>query len=212
MRCPVTGCHDQDGQPRLLEDGPVCAPCRARGGRALAELPRIYVGLRTSDGAVTGDEKVSGTTANGTPINLHNRVLATRIHEHLTRFEDACRQLRHLTARPQRVREAWAVDHAVRLIQAHADVMWQHPFYGPELADKTLRLKARGWAALRWGSGRIELDLPCPHCELRTLYRFHGGADFVRCRHCGAYWDEDGYARLVAILAADQKAQRGTRP
>jgi hypothetical protein len=201
--CPVRGCYAEDGQPRELRDTPICAPCHRRACTALDGMRDLYVALRVEPKGATTEEFVTGSSALPVPIVVHLHVLASAIANTLVNYERVCRVLCSLSPAPWPVREGYACGYALGTLRTHGEVLWAHPLWAPELANDLLSLRARGWSALRWGSTRIGLDLPCPACDLRTLSRYHGSDDFVCCDNCAARWDHAAYERLVAIMVAD---------
>jgi hypothetical protein len=207
--CPVLGCHDDTGQPRVLAAEPLCRPCATRATRVLDSLPALYDALRARGKAGRGhSEPLSGSRSPQTPLDLAATALATEISRQL---QDYARTALVLVGEPAPtglpVREQWALDQSMTTLHRLAHVLWEHPYYGPAYAEDVLRLGHRAWHAAGWGTGRHNLSHPCPACGLLTLTRFHSYVDFVSCRWCRLVWDESTYADMVAAWLAQQEPE-----
>jgi len=169
-----------------------CPRCTHRAHTQLAELPELIVAI--------GLEALHGTAPKntGTIGRVHipawpgqaARMMTDHIVGGLLELEDDIRELRTLTSRPGRGSEGRNVTSAVRFLTAHLDwALTEHPAAG-EIHDRLSANPAAQittWhrAAQRFTRRDARLEhhrVPCPRCELLTLYRADGD-DYIECRN-----------------------------
>jgi hypothetical protein len=173
-----------------------CLRCINRTHAQLAELPELVVAISLE--AVYGTAaKTAGTIGRtSTPAwpGQAARLLTDLVIGGMLELEDDIRELRHLSHRPGRGIEGRRVTGAVRFLTAHLDwALTQHPL-AVEVHDRLSGNPAaqiHGWhrAALRFTRRDARLEhhrIPCPRCELLTLFRADGD-DYIECRNinCG---------------------------
>ncbi|MFB6955462.1 hypothetical protein ACFCYB_00140 [Streptomyces sp. NPDC056309] len=169
-----------------------CQRCAHRTHAQLAELPELVVAISLE--AVNGTApKTTGTIGRAsTPVwpGQAARLLTDHVVGGLVELEDDIRGLRRLRHRPGRGTEGRDVTGAVRFLSAHLDwALTQHP-----LADE-IHDRMSGNPAAQIGSwhrtaqlftrrdARLEHHrVPCPKCDLLTLYR-EDGDDYIACRN-----------------------------
>lgn len=209
----------------------LCATCERRAGRAIAELPRLYVELETivAQRSVTG-EHVSGTRELPTPPRLDVLTLQADIDATLCAWAQPvagrCRIPWDLP-RVRRLRPGPRVHRAAHLLASNLDALLRLPAVpvdvwtadhgvitiksaGLDGALRLLRLHQRGRQLVTGGPGDARLPVPCPQCEAPALVR-RNGADQVSCQACGSSWPESDYRRLCLILADDYRAELPVR-
>lgn len=173
-----------------------CLRCINRTHAQLAELPELVVAISLE--AVYGTAaKTTGTIGRtSTPAwpGQAARLLTDLVVGGMLELEDDIRELRHLSHRPGRGIEGRRVTGAVKFLTAHLDwALTQHPL-AVEVHDRLSGNPAaqiQGWhrAALRFTRRDARLEhhrIPCPRCELLTLFRADGD-DYIECRNinCG---------------------------
>jgi hypothetical protein len=233
-------CHEHEirddgrgGQRRLgaAIDAPegLCRACERVVGRALGELPALYVDLA----AIVGQhrqagEHVSHTRALPTPARLDVLALQADIDATVCAWAApvAARcAITWYTPALAYTRAGYRVARAARLLASQLDALlglravqiaawvpgwseYQPPgrrllaatLDGREGALRLLALHQRGRQLVSGGTGDARLPVPCPSCEAPALVRANG-ADQVTCRGCGNSWPEKDYRRLCLILA-----------
>lgn len=208
----------------------LCAACERRAGRAVAEMPRLYVELETivAQRTVAG-EHVSGTREQPTPPRLDVLTLQADIDATVSAWAapvaGRCAIPWDLTAM-RRLRPGPRVTRAAHILASNMDALLRLPATpinmwtrhgvtgikstGLDGALRLLRLHQRGRQLVTGGSGDARLPVPCPQCEAPALVR-HNGRDQVDCQACGSYWPENDYRRLCLILADDYRADLPAR-
>jgi hypothetical protein len=169
-----------------------CLRCTLRAHAQLAELPELVVAISLEASYGTA-AKTTGTIGR---INIPawpgqaSRLLTDHIVGGLLDLEDDLRELRHLRHRPGRGTEGRHVTGAVRFLTAHLDwALVEHPL-AVEVHDRMSGNPAAqisGWhrAALHFTRRDARLEhhrVPCPRCELLTLFRADGD-DYIECRN-----------------------------
>jgi hypothetical protein len=173
-----------------------CPRCTHRTHAQLTELPELIVAI--------GLEAIHGTApkATGTIGRIHipawpgqaSRLLTDHIVGGLLELEDDIRDLRRLRHRPGRGTEARNAAGAVTFLAAHLDwALAQHPaaheIHDRDSGNPAAQITAWHRTAQRFTSRDPRLEhhrVPCPRCELLTLYRGDGD-DYIECRNlnCG---------------------------
>jgi hypothetical protein len=169
-----------------------CQRCTSRAHAQLAELPELVVAVSLE--ALCGTAaKMTGTIGRtSTPAwpGQASRLLIDYIVGGMVELEDDLRDLRRLGRRPGRGAEGHDVTGAVRFLAAHLDwALVEHPL-AQEIHDRLSGNPAaqiHGWhrAAQRFTRRDARLEhhkVPCPRCELLTLYRADGD-DYIECRN-----------------------------
>ena len=169
-----------------------CPRCTNRAHTQLAELPELVVAISLE--ALHGTApKTTGTIGRAGAAAWPGqaaRLLIDHIVGGLLELEDDVRELRHLSRRPGRGAEGCNVTGTVRFLAAHLDwALTQHPC-AEETHDRESGNPASqigGWhrAALRFTRRDARLEhyrVPCPRCELLTLFRADGD-DYIECRN-----------------------------
>ncbi len=193
-----------------------CPRCTLRAHTQLAELPELVVAVSLE--AVYGTAaKTTGTIGRtSTPAwpGQASRLLTDHITGGMLELEDDLRDLRQLSRRPGRGTEGRDVTGAVRFLDAHLDwALASHPLAGETHAPMSGNPAAQiaGWhrAALRFTRRDVRLEhhkIPCPRCELLTLFRADGD-DYIECRNinCQTLLTPAEYLEHTKKLAATYK-------
>lgn len=169
-----------------------CPRCASRAHAQLAELPELVVAISLE--ALCGTSpKTTGTIGRAGAVTWPGqaaRLLTDHIIGGLLELEDDIRHLRGLRHRPGRGTEGRDVTGAVRFLTAHLEwALVAHPC-AEEIHDRESGNPASqitGWhrAALRFTRRDARLEhyrVPCPRCELLTLFRGDGD-DYIECRN-----------------------------
>lgn len=169
-----------------------CLRCINRAHSQLAELPELVVAVSLE--AVYGTAaKTTGTIGRtSTPAwpGQASRLLVDHIVGGLLELEDDIRDLRRFRHRPRRGTEGCDVTGAVRFLSAHLSwALTEHPL-AQETHDRLSGNPAaqiQGWhrTAQRFTRRDARLEhhrVPCPRCDLLTLYRADGD-DYIECRN-----------------------------
>jgi hypothetical protein len=169
-----------------------CQRCTARAHAQLAELPELVVAISLE--ALCGTAaKTTGTIGRAaTPAwpGQASRLLTDHIVGGMLELEDDVRELRGFRHRPGRGTEGGDVTGVVKFLTAHLDwALVEHPL-AVEVHDRLSGNPAaqiHGWhrAALRFTRRDARLEhhkIPCPRCELLTLFRADGD-DYIECRN-----------------------------
>lgn len=196
-----------------------CDRCTARAHAQLAELPELVVavGLEASYGTAA---KTAGTIG-----RIHipawpgqaSRLLIDHIVGGMLELEDDLRELRGFRHRPGRGTEGGNVTGAVRFLTAHLSwALVEHPL-AHEVHDRLSGNPAaqiHGWhrAAERFTRRDARLEhhrIPCPRCELLTLFRADGD-DYIECRNinCQTLLTPGEYLEHTRRLASECQVQR----
>lgn len=199
----------------------LCDPCHTTATRAVTELPRDYAALNQRIGDTGGGDGPYVRGAAGPTVPLNEQIDATQraIVWSLTVWEPAVRETAGLPPETtRRVRDAWAVTTAARVIAPRIDLLAE---LGP------MWCYADGWAAgpvertgvdaittfrrlhhrarHLTGTDRLTHHLPgdCSHCGATALRR-QDGNDTVWCALCDSRWTVDDYHRYVGLQLADR--------
>lgn len=193
-----------------------CGLCQYRARMQLAELPELVAAIALE--ALNGTPaKTTGTIGRaGTPVwpGQAARLMTDHIVGGLLDLEDDLRDLRQLRLRPARGSEGRNVTATVRFLDAHLDwALTHHPLAG-ELHDRLSGNPASqiaGWyrAAQRFTRRDPRLEhrrVPCPRCELLTLFRADGD-DYIECRNpnCGLLLTPLEFDQHTRALAYEYK-------
>ncbi|MFI0914214.1 hypothetical protein [Streptomyces abikoensis] len=189
-----------------------CPRCSGRAHSELKELPELVVAvwlesLHGSQGPKSGTIGRSPTAPRWPGES--SRLLTDRIIGGLLELEDDIRDLRRLAPRRDSS-EGAALTAAVRLIEVHLDwALTEHPAAG-EVHD---RLSANPAAQIHaWHTAATRFTrrddrpehyrIPCPRCELLTLFR-DGGDAYIECRNiaCGLLLTPEEYHAHTVVLA-----------
>ncbi|WP_439947183.1 hypothetical protein [Streptomyces sp. BBFR109] len=170
-----------------------CPRCTDRAHTQLGELPELVVAvsLEAEFGTVP---KLTGTIGRTTTTpsfpGQASRVLAEHIITGLLGLEDVIRAGRRLPARQARGREGADLTAAVAFLRAHLG--WALDRYPGETDPATGETMDPAALIRRWHRGaelftrrdaRLEhRQVPCPRCELLSLYRAEGD-DYIGCRN-----------------------------
>lgn len=197
-RCPIGRCRDAAGDPAWTEAG-MCDSCAATGRHALEEIPALLVALTAALPAGSNPyERVAGSTDPAAPMSLDVYCLREDIRAGIIAWELEARDVLQLSAAKPAARRLSA---AMTTLAAQYDRL-AGTDTGAALVRWLLRQRSAAYRMLRWTTLVHRLPAPCPNCDLLDLVR-HDGDDRVRCRSCGASWDEAAYERLVLVLAAE---------
>ncbi|MFF7142255.1 hypothetical protein ACFZB5_13535 [Streptomyces nodosus] len=194
-----------------------CQRCTSRTHAQLAELPELVVAisLEAVNGTAPKTTGTIGRTANPSWPGQAARLLTDHVVGGLVELEDDIRDLRRLRHRPGRGTEGQGVTGAVRFLAAHLDwALVEHPLAG-EVHDRLSGNPAaqiHSWhrAALRFTRRDARLEhhrVPCPRCELLTLFRGDGD-DYIECRNinCQTLLTPGEYLEHTRRLASAQRA------
>jgi hypothetical protein len=227
LACP--GSHNNawrtaeaDGTPHELAPTwgqPVhCDRCTDRARTELAELPELVaaIWLEATHGTAA---KQTGTIGR---INIPawpgqaSRLLTDLIVGGMLALEDDIRELRRLNPRPGRGTEGAAVTASARFLTAHLTwALESHPL-AEEAHDRLSgnpSSQIHGWhrTALRFTRRDPRLEhrrVPCPRCELLTLFRADGD-DYIECRNlaCGLLLTPGEFDDYTRGLASECQVQ-----
>ena len=203
-----------------------CQRCTYRAHQQLAELPELIVAISLE--AVYGTAaKTTGTIGRtSTPAwpGQASRLLTDHIIGGMLELEDdlrelrglSGRELRGLTRRLGRGTEGRDVTSAVRFLDAHLDwALTSHPLadeiHAPLSGNPAAQIASWHRAALRFTRRDARLEhhkIPCPRCELLTLFRADGD-DYIECRNinCQTLLTPGEYLEHTKNLAAMYKAK-----
>jgi hypothetical protein len=169
-----------------------CQRCTDRSHAQLAELPELVAAIRLE--ALNGTApKTTGTIGRTTVPSWPGqaaRILTDHIISGLLGLEDVIRAGRHLPARAARGREGADLTVAVTFLRAHLG--WALDRYPGESDPETgetmdpaalIRSWHRGAERFTRRDPRLEhRRVPCPRCELLTLFRAEGD-EYIGCRN-----------------------------
>ena len=195
-----------------------CRRCTGRAHHQLAELPELVVAISLE--AVHGTAaKTTGTIGRASVIawpGQASRLLADHIIGGMLELEDDLRELRQLRHRPGLGSEGRAVTTAVRFLEAHLDwALTSHPLasevHAPMSGNPAAQIQGWHRAALRFTRRDVRLEhhrIPCPRCELLTLFRADGD-DYIECRNinCQTLLTPGEYHDYTRRLASECQAQ-----
>jgi hypothetical protein len=228
LACP--GSHNNawrtaeaDGTPHELQPTwgqPVhCGHCADRARTELAELPELVAAIWLE--AVNGTPaKITGTIGR---VNIpawpgqSSRLLTDLIVGGMLALEDDIRELRRLRIRPGRGTEGAAVTASAHFLAAHLTwALEAHPL-AEEAHDRLSGNPAsqiHSWhrTAQRFTRRDDRLEhhrIPCPRCELLTLFR-KDGDDYIECRNiaCQLLLTPGEYFEHTRKLASECQVER----
>ncbi|WP_037616425.1 hypothetical protein [Streptomyces aureus] len=169
-----------------------CERCTTRTRAQLAELPELVAAISLE--ALYGTApKTTGTIGRATVATWPGqaaRILTDHIAGGLLALEDDIRELRRFRHRPGRGTEGHGVTGSTRFLASHLTwALTEHPL-AHETHDRLSGNPAsqiQGWhrAAERFTRRDPRLEhhrVPCPRCDLLTLYRADGD-DYIECRN-----------------------------
>lgn len=169
-----------------------CDRCTGRARAQLAELPELVaaISLEALNGTPAKATGTIGRAAVAVWPGQAARILTDHIVGGVLALEDDIRELRRLRNRPGRGIEGRNVTGAVRFLSAQLTwALTEHPL-ARETHDRLSGnpgAQIQGWhrAAERFTRRDPRLEhhrVPCPRCELLTLYREEGD-DYIACRN-----------------------------
>lgn len=169
-----------------------CDRCTNRARAQLAELPELVAAISLE--ALCGTAaKTTGTIGRATVAvwpGQASRLLTDHIVGGVLDLEDDIRELRRFRRRPGRGTEGRNVTGGVRFLTAHLSwALTEHPL-AEEVHDRlsgnpAAQIQAWHRAAERFTRRDPRLEhrrVPCPRCELLTLFRVDGD-DYIGCRN-----------------------------
>ncbi|MFE9127084.1 hypothetical protein ACFYOF_16965 [Streptomyces sp. NPDC007148] len=170
-----------------------CQRCTDRAHSQLGELPELVVAIQLE--AVNGTTpKATGTIGRTTAVlswpGQASRILTDHIITGLLGLEDVIRAGRQLPARDARGREGVDLVASVTFLRSH--LIWVLDRYPGETDPTTgetmdpaalIRQWHRGAEKFTRRDARLEHHpLPCPRCDLLTLFRADG-ENYIECRN-----------------------------
>ncbi len=172
-----------------------CERCVGRARAQLADLPELIVaiGLEALHGTAPRTAGVAGRSGRGSAPSWPgqaSRLMTDHIVGGLLELEDDIRELRGFSVRHGRGTEAQNAAGAVQFLTAHLEwALTEHPA-ASEVHDRLSANPAAqitSWhrAAQRFTGRDARIErycLPCPRCDLLTLYRADG-EDYIECRN-----------------------------
>ncbi|MEU3340683.1 hypothetical protein [Streptomyces sp. NPDC006668] len=172
-----------------------CERCATRACAQLAELPELIVaiGLEALHGTgprAAGVVGRTGRVASPSWPGQAARLMTDHIVGGLLELEDDVRELRGLGMRPGRGTEVQNAVGAVAFLTAHLEwALSEHPaaLEAHDRMSANPAAQIAGWhrAAQRFTGRDARVEhycLPCPRCDLLTLYR-GDGEDYIECRN-----------------------------
>jgi hypothetical protein len=169
-----------------------CQRCTTRTHTQLAELPELVIAISLEARYGTAPKNT------GTIGRIHipawpgqaSRLLTDHIVGGLLELEDDIRNLRRLRHRPARGPEAKNTAGAIRFLTAHLEwTLTQHPcateLHGHDSGNPASQIHAWHRGAQRFTRRDHRLEhhrVPCPRCELLTLFRADGD-DYIECHN-----------------------------
>ncbi len=209
--------------PAATSDTALCEACLRVGQRVTRVLVYDYVDLEQHIARPAGGgEHVSGTKEQPIPLALGIEALQREIWLLTTTWEQILRDLDSLADPPTRVRDGWAVQHALAIIHPRVPQLANVPAttvmpHGPdgEPAEQTgaegilAMVSLHGRVRATLGLTRLVHELPgeCWRCGLPALRR-DDGEDEVYCADCYATWTGQEYAREVELALAWHKVTK----
>lgn len=169
-----------------------CGRCQLRAQAQLTELPELVaaISLEALNGTAPKTSGTIGRTAVPSWPGQAARILTEHIVEGLLGIEDVIRAGRRLRPRDMRGREGADVTAAVTFLRAH--LSWALERYPGETDAATGETMDPAALIRQWHRGaqrftrrdpRLEHHrIPCPRCELLTLFRSDGD-DYIECRN-----------------------------
>ncbi|MFI8535350.1 hypothetical protein ACIGMX_34535 [Streptomyces aquilus] len=190
-----------------------CTRCTLRAQAQLAEFPELVaaISLEALNGTAPKTTGTIGRAAAPSWPGQAARILTDHIVDGLLGLEDAIRAGRHLPSRTVRGREGSDLTAAVTFLRAH--LPWALERFPGETDPATGATMDPADLIRRWHSAgqrftrqhpRLEHHrVPCPRCELLTLYRADG-EDYIECRNpnCQTLITPGEYADHTKELAA----------
>lgn len=195
-----------------------CDRCTLRAHHQLAELPELVVaiGLEAIYGTAAKTTGTIGRTSTPAWPGQASRILIDHIVGGLLELEDDIRDLRRFRRRPGRGTEGGDVTGVTRFLAAQLTwALAEHPL-ASEVHDRLSGNPAAqigGWhrAAQRFTRRDARLEhhrIPCPRCELLTLFRADGD-DYIECRNinCQTLLTPGEYLNHTRRLASECQVQ-----
>jgi hypothetical protein len=169
-----------------------CTRCTQRTHAQLAELPELIVAisLEALYGTAPKQTGTIGRAAVASWPGQASRLLTDHIVGGLLELEDDIRELRRLRHRPGRGTEARNAAGAVQFLAAHlkwtlAEHPCAHEIHDRQSGNPAAQIAAWHRAAQRFTRRDPRHEhhrVPCPRCELLTLFRSDGD-DYIECRN-----------------------------
>ncbi|MFB7461294.1 hypothetical protein [Streptomyces sp. NPDC056188] len=169
-----------------------CIRCTDGAHTQIAELPELVaaISLEAVNGTAPKTTGTIGRTANPTWPGQAARILTEHIVEGLLGLEDVIRVGRSLPARDARGREGADVTASATFLRAHLHwALERYPGEADPASGETMDPAAlirhwhRGAERFTRRDARLEHHrVPCPRCELLTLFR-EDGDDYISCRN-----------------------------
>lgn len=216
--------YDRLRKQSMLTSHGLCDPCLEVARRDLAALVFDYADLEQRIPKISGRaEHVSGTRDPAIPIDTGIEALQRAIWLTLTTWEEILRDAAGLSVVDEAVRDGFAVQRAVRIIEPRlrllaglpaAAVMPLGPDGPPSVmtgAEAILALsRLHGVARSVLGLTRLthELAGPCPQCHLQALRRDDGAED-IYCANCAHRGIWDDYLRSAPAMVEARIATYG---
>ncbi|MDX3245852.1 hypothetical protein [Streptomyces sp. ME18-1-4] len=195
-----------------------CDRCTQRTRQQLAELPELVaaISLEALNGTPAKTTGTIGRAAVAIWPGQASRILTDHIVGGLLDLEDDIRDLRRLRRRPGRGGEGRDVTGTVRFLTAHLEwALIAHPcaeeIHERESGNPAAQIQGWHRAAERFTRRDPRLEhhrVPCPRCELLTLFRTDGD-DYIACRNiaCEVLLTPAEYFEHTRRLAEECKAK-----
>ncbi|MFI6909732.1 hypothetical protein ACIBKY_51315 [Nonomuraea sp. NPDC050394] len=196
--CIGPRCGGQEG-PREADTGRlICAGCTSRLRRDIGITPTLqrWLGHHLAPGAGAGP-KVSGSRDAPVPVRID-------VIDHQARIGDVLKSWVWLIAEHRGLTypAVTTVDEVAPWLERHVDWATTRPWIDDMCAElDELRRVAHRLAP--WRVHVVELDGPCPSCDLRALIRTSGETYIecdVRVGGCSALWTDDEYLAKVTSM------------
>ncbi|MFF4403819.1 hypothetical protein [Streptomyces sp. NPDC001404] len=195
-----------------------CPRCADRARSQLADLPELLAAIWLE--ALHGTRpKTTGTIGRSTTPSWPGqaaRMITDHIIGGLIDFEDDIRDLRGLRPRVHHGQEGTNADRAITFLTAHLSWALEcHPMAGEPhdrlSANPAAQIHHWHAAAQRFTRRDIRMDrygMPCPRCELLSLYRTDGD-DYIECRNleCGQLLTPGEYEEHCRAFAKERVHQ-----
>jgi hypothetical protein len=210
--CVYPKCDDGNGNPILTTEG-ICKGHQKQYRKVLKWIVQDWVFLHDQQPAPTRRHDTNRQTSNrvyGHPAEWASDMAAliaaalNETHDDLAEIEKASPAPHPGTSEGIRVRAAWD------FIECRVPELCRMPGAG-DIAKNFIDLHGRVRNILGLSAQRYAMAMPCPNCQLRTLYRqVDRFSDSIECGTCGNAYQEDQYrflSKLVVEIIVKESGQ-----
>lgn len=205
---------DAEGKPtaRLTTEG-MCRNCQRQYRKVLGWVVQDWVFLHDSQPAPArrhDTNRQSSAKVYGHPAEWASDMAAKIAGSLNDTHDDLAEVLRASPAPHKGTHEAGRVRAAWDFLECRIDRLARMPGAG-DIAKHLVDMHGHVRSVIGLNAQRYALAMPCPNCQLRTLYRqVDRHRDSIECGNCGRLYDEDQYKFLsklvVEIILAEETA------